>query len=629
MSGIKIVIWDSEAEPPSNQGYVALWRSYSHSTNDKVISIPKYVEDNAELFRKKYLAWIYRLGEAKIAKQRLIDHLLLRKGFSYWWLTLLAQKCNYSKAPHINDAIRLIAFFEWVASVGPSISHVKVVTENKALVACFRLWSAEHGVMLSQQQLPPIKKQSSFTSRLRLMLPQVLQALLWLPRHLFTTWALKGVGLKEWSQTQGRITFFSYLVNLSTQALERGQFEASYWAHLPQTLLSRGVCTNWLHLYVPDTTTPSARRAAVLLRTFNKTAQGSQHHVTLHTFLSLRIVYQTLRDWLYLASKSFFLRNPFSKSSGIDAHLWPLFSREWTRSLRGIECMSNVLNFNLVEAAVGLLPRQQKGIYLQENQAWEMGLIHSWNTFEHGSIIGAPHSTVRFWDLRYFYDSRTYTRKVSAGLPLPTSVATTGRSMLSAYLEGGYPSESLVEVEALRYLHLITETNSVGTPKANEAREDDSLTVLVLGDYWPPNTQRQMDLLVRASSTLPGIRLLVKPHPNSPINPLDYPTLEMTLTTKPIGEILGDCDVAYTSAVTSAAVDAYCSGVPVVSVLDPTALNLSPLRNCTGAVFASTPEELTRALLDLDRHSVFEARREEFFTLDPNLPRWQKLVGQD
>ena len=629
MNGIKILIWDSEGAPPDNQGYVALWRSYSHDNRDNVISIPKYVEDSAESFRTKYLAWVYQLGEMKIDDQRLIDHLLLRKGFSYWWLTLIAQKCNYSKTPQINDAVRLIAFFEWVASLGNRVTHVKVVTENKALLSCFKLWSKEQRIHLNQQLLHAAKTQSSFAVRIRSMFPQVLQALMWLPQHLLATWALKGVGLKEWAKTRGEVTFFSYLINLSPRSLENGRFEANYWAHLPEALISRGVRTNWLHLYVPDTAIPNARRAADLLRTFNSAAEGSQHHVTLHTFLSLRVVIKTLCDWFYLARKRFFLRNPFSESRSADAYIWPLFSKDWARSLFGIECMSNVMNANLVESAVRLLPKQQKGIYLQENQPWEFGLIHSWNTLGHGPLIGAPHSTVRFWDLRYFYDPRTYSSNSGGKLPLPTHVATTGPNMMNAYVEGGYPSQGLVEVEALRYLHLVAAANKAGKPSSREEREGESLTILVLGDYWPTSTRRQMDLLVHTYPRLPRVRLIVKPHPGFPISPLDYPTLQMTVTTKPIGEVLGDCDVAYTSAMTSAAVDAYCFGLPVVSVLDPTALNLSPLRNCPGVTFATTPEELTRALLHSNRRSISAESRDTFFTLDLNLPRWKKLVEQD
>ena len=153
------------------------------------------------------------------------------------------------------------------------------------------------------------------------------------------------------------------------------------------------------------------------------------------------------------------------------------------------------------------------------------------------------------------------------------------------------------------------------------------MRVLVLGDYLLANTQLQMNLLVQALPSLPeGITITVKPHPACPIHPVDYPDLSMTVTMEPIAKLLAECDVAYSSAVTSAAVDAYCAGVPIVSMLDPNTLNLSPLRGCAGELFASTPEELATALTSAVTTPSTPGNQQEFFTLDPELPRWKKLI---
>jgi surface carbohydrate biosynthesis protein (TIGR04326 family) len=151
--------------------------------------------------------------------------------------------------------------------------------------------------------------------------------------------------------------------------------------------------------------------------------------------------------------------------------------------------------------------------------------------------------------------------------------------------------------------------------------------VLVLGDYLLSNTQWQMNLLVQAAPSLPAAMIItVKPHPACPIHIADYPSLCMTLTMEPIAKLLAECDVAYTSASTSAAVDAYCAGVPTVSVLDQNTLNLSPLRGCEGVLFASTPEKLAAGLASAATTQRTRDDRNEFFTLDPQLPRWRKLI---
>ena len=141
------------------------------------------------------------------------------------------------------------------------------------------------------------------------------------------------------------------------------------------------------------------------------------------------------------------------------------------------------------------------------------------------------------------------------------------------------------------------------------------------------NTQRQMNLLTQAAQSLPVAMIItVKPHPACPIHVVDYPNLCMTVTMEPIAKLLAECDVAYASSVSSAAVDAYCAGVPVVSVLDSNTLNLSPLRGFEGVLFASTPEKLAATLASAAAAPRTRDDRHKFFTLDPELPRWRKLI---
>jgi surface carbohydrate biosynthesis protein (TIGR04326 family) len=118
----------------------------------------------------------------------------------------------------------------------------------------------------------------------------------------------------------------------------------------------------------------------------------------------------------------------------------------------------------------------------------------------------------------------------------------------------------------------------------------------------------------------------LKPHPALKINAADYMEIEINLVADPVQDLLGSCDVAYTSPVTSAAVDAYCFGVPVITALDSNALNLSPLRNCDDVCFVSTPEELSEALNSITPRDVGYYEKKEFFTLDSELPRWKKLL---
>lgn len=115
-----------------------------------------------------------------------------------------------------------------------------------------------------------------------------------------------------------------------------------------------------------------------------------------------------------------------------------------------------------------ILPRQDKGFYLQENQGWEFGFIHSWRVSGHNKcLVGIPHNTVRYWDLRGYFDPEIFEDTSRCQLPFPDFVGVNGEAAKKLYLDSGYPEDILIEVEALRYLHLSGITNCIQVNKKN------------------------------------------------------------------------------------------------------------------------------------------------------------------
>ena len=58
-------------------------------------------------------------------------------------------------------------------------------------------------------------------------------------------------------------------------------------------------------------------------------------------------------------------------------------------------------------------------MYLQENQGWEFALIQVWEKAKSWELIGVPHSTIRYWDMRYYFDSRHYNDYDTKRIPRP------------------------------------------------------------------------------------------------------------------------------------------------------------------------------------------------------------------
>jgi len=629
LPGHNILIWDSTDSPESDlSDQIVLWRSYGEIGFPAAVSIPTLVEKNALVLRKRYLAWIYDLGSTKIDEKRLVDYLQLRSNFSYWWMTLLVEKSNWAKSPLITDAIRLFAFDDWAKQYS-NISSIRLVSSNKALGDALRLWCDLRDINFeSRPSSSAPAKQRSVKRRIFDCIPYTLQAGVWLLKYLVERWPLRGIGVDKWGQSLGKTTFISYFFNLLPEAIQEGRFEDRYWTRLPQVLDEKGIDSCWLHIYVKSSVVPNARSAANLLSRFNASHKQRQTHAALDSFLSVSVITNVIRDYFRVRrfgrlKSHVFYRQDLFKRPTIESALLPLFTKDWDRSFYGVDAIFNLMMLNLFERAFCRLPKQRIGIYLQENQGWEFAMIHAWRAGNHDNLVGFPHSTIQFWNLSYFFDSRVYCKKDSE-LPRPDSVAVSGDLIRSALVEGGYPSEELIQVEALRYLHLgslhVKRQRTLGASNKQPH-------VLVLTDYLFLNTHRQMQMLCEIAAKIKNVDLTVKPHPACPIDPSDYPELSFTLSNEPISELLDDFDVAYTSSATSAAVDAYIAGLRVISVLDPTNLNLSPLRDIDSVEYVSSSEQLLEVLKKQRSANETNKNIARYFDSDPSLPRWQLLIS--
>lgn len=618
-----LLVWDSEGQPPEGNWIPVLWGAFGNDGEPAAHSIPRRVEERAESLRARYLAWIHDLGEVPIHGVRLVDCLGLRPGFSYWWMTLPAA-VSYGGSTPIYKAVRMLALEGLAGEL--SAGKIILASGDKALAGATRAWCRNANLGFEWRRLKTAREQASFWKRMYRWLPYPIQATAFLLHYLKQRWPLKQVENSKDTVSGKRVTFVDYLIHLNPKDSAAGRYGSHYWTDLIPALRADGVQANWLHHYVGHGAVPTAKHARDLIARFNQNgADGIGSHATPDGALGWSVIRDVGRDYgriVRAGLRVHEVRDHFRPENSL-VDLWPLFEQEWQRSIFGSLAVANCLHINLLEHTLKHLPHQELGVYLLENQPWEMAYVHAWKSAGHGRLVGAPHSTVLFWDLRYFFDPRSYRRSGNNDLPLPDQVALNGPAMIAAFRGGAFPEERIVAVEALRYLFL------VGTnPDGNRARAPSSgpLRVLVLGDFFPAITRQQMRWLSNAAAALPrDTRYVVKPHPGFPVMANDYPSLQLQITASPLPELLGDCDVVYTSNLTSAAVDAYCAGVPVVSVLDGEAFNMSPLRGLPGVAYVTGPGELVHALGHVrDRN---EAMNQAYFCLDNQLPRWRRLLG--
>jgi surface carbohydrate biosynthesis protein (TIGR04326 family) len=616
-----VLIWDADSGEMPEHDVLVTWNSYQQDVANNKISIPHLVEDNSGKFKSQFLSLIYDLGEAKINGKRVIEYLEIRPNFSYWWMTLLSEKCNYAKSPQINNIIKMMAFEEWIKHELPQ--KLVLITSNTILATALTNTADSLGIDFEWNIAPHKKVNKTFIQKIYHTLPHKLQAIVWLIKNAISHWSLKGVGVNEWKNTRAKSTFISYFFNIDSKSLEHDRFSSRYWKELLDLLEKENIKTNWLQIFVPSDLFPTSKYVAAAITKLNKSYKEQQVHVALHSFLSLKLLFFVLCDWYKLIKLKSIVEIPLKNNSG---SYWPLIEEDYLSSLTGSTAMSSLLYLHLFEQAISSLPRQTRGFYLQENQDWELGFISAWRNYNHANhLIGFPHTTVIYWDLRYFFDVRTYKQKDNLAIPLPDKVGVNGEEAKAMYVNGGYPKEDIVEVEALRFLYL----NSI--KKNNQLAEkiiDKRKSLLILSDYLFENVVVQMKLLLEAQAFMNSeIRYVLKPHPGCPVMVEDFPEIDLSVTNENIDVLLNDYGVVFTSNATSAAVDAYCLNKSVITVLDPATLNFSPLKDNGGVLFVSTARELAVVLEEVFDERKKKEQHEEFFYLDAGLPRWRKLLS--
>lgn len=618
--GISLLVWDAEGLPPESGAIPVLWRQFNRGDADLTHSIPKRVEETADALRATYLGWIHDLGESRIGGIRVVDHLPLRPSLSYWWMTIPVQ-LSYGESPRIYQAIRLLALAELAGQLAVRVIHL--VSPDATLARAIRLWCRNAGLKFSWQRpgQASAKPKATIAKRLYRQLPHPCKALVYLAYYLKQHWPRRNKKVPM----RADLTVVDYLVNESAARKQDGHFGSMFWTSLVDVLRLENVPVNWIHNYIPNAALPSPRHVRDLMARFN--AEGGVHsHETLDHALNPRVVASSLADYVRIAFAGIRLRRIryHFRPAGSDVDLFPLFEQDWRASMFGALAITNSLWLNLLERTLNSMPPQRDGLYLMESQPWEMALVHAWKAAGHGRLIAVPHSTVLYWDLRYWFDPRAYTSIDCAGLPLPDVVAVNGPVMREAFRAGGFPEDRIVMVEALRYGYLQdVPSNERGAHLPQPA----PLRILILTDYFEDRTRRQMQWLCAAAAALPdGTRYTVKPHSGCPVIPTEHAGVNLEITHKPLAELLGDYDVAYTSNITSAAVDAYCAGIPVISVVEGDFFNMSPLLGRQGVTYVTSADELAQALLEQTSMRTVPSRV-PYFCLDKNLPRWRELLG--
>lgn len=602
-----VLIWDLDETPPPTSNKVTIYWSRSWEGKNS-ISITKYVEDNSNELRSQYLEWIYDLGEYLVDGKKVVEHLLIRKNLSYWWLSSLTQKVNIDKSQNINDSIKLLGLEKYIKQQPPN--SIQIVSRNYNLVKIIEKLCFDNDIILSSS-----KAKSCFKNYID-------KGLITITALIYIGWFfIRSVPImlqkKERLSTNSNVIFIDIFTHIYSSAYKNYQFKSYYWEDLVAKLQEWNIKTNWLHIYYKNNKNKSYIFVKKLCSYFSKNSKSMEKHFLLESNISIRLFYQIIKDYLKIRKKIKLiskLKKIKPKESSLD--LWAMHSQDFHESILGKESVKNCILITLFEEFMKKIPKQSLGIYISENQPWELALIHAWKSGGHGTLVGTPHNTLRYWDLRHHFDNRTYSDFGINKYPMPNFLAINSPMALKNLISSGYPRNKLIEVEGLRYLYLLNE---------KEKNENiNPFTILICSDYQEKNTIKILDWLSSIKEYLPiNSKIIFRPHPIYKVNIKKYSTLNLLISKNQLLQDFSIADVVLAGLISSVAADAYAFGLPVIQILDGTQLNMSPLRSNKKVNFVSSRKELLN-ILKLNKPDSIN--NDKFFYLDKSLLKWKKII---
>jgi surface carbohydrate biosynthesis protein (TIGR04326 family) len=616
------LIWDLPDEAPPWKGQIFLWRSTVATQG--AVSIPHYLESHSDKVRQTYLAFVHDLGKLRVGGISVREHLQDGAGNNFWWMGLLAEKSPF-KTPEIYQALRLLALQDYLSNT--PLSSLVLRGRDPMLAEALRLMCAQTQIAFSFEPSNAESERQSQRLAFWARMPGWLQAPLLALGPRVRRLPLRQMRPLPWNSGDNAVLICSFFAHLDRSAAIAGQFHSRQWGPLPSMMTTNGLRLNWLQNFWPDESAPHARSGVKLARRFNIEEAGRSLHGFVESYMGLRVLMLALRSWLFLCSRAWRLRGmpEHLHANLMLTFLWPVLQPAWSSSLTGRVGMANCINAHLFDAALGDIPKQKRGLYLFENQAWEKAFLAAWRRHGHGHITGVAHATVPYWHLYYAEDPRSLQGPPQECMPLPDLVAVNGEAARTALLTQGYSSNKLVTVEALRYLGLVRVGSGQTGDKEYGSHE---IRVLIVGDMALDSLRDLLLTTRRAKELLPQYySFAFKPHPAYVVDPLQFASLDVPVVTGNLFDLLRGFDCVIAGNSTSASVDAFLAGKPVIIGSSGQYLNLSPLRGQPGVAYFESPAQLVESLLAVRQHREPVTGLGKYFYLDENLPRWRRLLN--
>jgi surface carbohydrate biosynthesis protein (TIGR04326 family) len=595
---MNVIISDNEFDLIKSNDLVILWNQYEQN-NINYISIPKYVEENCKIYKNLFLDIVAKIGNHKINNKSILQIFKRESTFNFWWLTSIQLKSNIDDKSGVNNCIKLLALNDIINN--NQISSISIITKNESLLNSIKELCYSKKIKFSNSEINHIKNTTGIN---------IIESLIFTLKYIYFN--LINFRIINRSLLRSEIAFFDIFVHLKEKSFFTNKFHSSYWNDLVNVLKNSNYKITWTHLFYSHKTIPKFSNAKELTNKFNKYDSRNMKHLFLEDYLSLNIIikalfvyFNTFRSYytVYKNSKFFLKYN--------DVNFYYFLKDEFNESLFGKSRIVNEIRLFSFDVLFKKSKKQTYGFYIQENQPWEIILVSKWKKYNHGKIFGVPHSTVRFWDLRYFDTTENLLLKNNI---LPDSILVNSTYAFDLLKNEIYNNSNLLIVEALRYQHL-----------NDHCFNNNYNKVVIFGDFQYKTTKKILEIINNARTNLNrNITFYFKQHPAFYFDLSLYDFEEDKRSTD---EILQNYNIVITSDISSTSTEAYTLGLIVLQYLDGSKLNFSPIKGLEQTIVFNNSQSLSNNIekIQLNKSNIIRNSK-KYFYINKDLSKWKEIL---